>query len=83
MYYIVIQYFSRLYSIESYYKILVRFPITLLLIFILYMVVCISYSPTPNLPLPSSLPKLVITSLFSISVNPFLYLSYSFVCFVF
>ena len=60
-----------LYSTYSYYKnwlyslCCTIYPYSL---FILYLVVCTSQSPTPILPLPPSLYPLIITSLFSISV---------------
>ena len=75
MYYIVIQYFSRLYSIQSYYKMLATFRVLhitflYLLCFIfssLYLLILYAYLA----PLPPALP-LLVTSLFSISLSLFL-----------
>ena len=62
-------------SLHSTNKALAIFPVlysysVVFLQLISYIVVYTSYSPTPILPLPSSLSPLVATSLFSIPVSP-------------
>ena len=74
------------YSIFSYYKISAIFPVwyNISLYIILYLIVCMSYSPSPILLLPPFLSPLVTTSLLSISVSAsFLLLLYSLVCCIF
>ena len=57
------------------YKILATFPVlyNMFLMLILHIIVCTTYSPTPLLPLPTSLSPLATTSLFSISVSLLLF----------
>ena len=66
----MIQYFYRLYSINS-YKIMavIRWAIDYCCLYVSCIVVCVSCSHTPNLPLPSFLSSLVTTSLFSVSMS--------------
>ena len=76
MYNIVIQNFYILYSIYSYYKILaifsVLYNISLQLIYYIHSSLYFLIPP-PILLLPPSLPTLVTTSLFLISVTLFLF----------
>ena len=72
---IVIHNFLSLHSTD---KVLAIFPVlysycVVFLQLVLYIVVYTSYSPTPILPLPSSLSPLVTTSSFSIPVSLFLF----------
>ena len=67
-------YFLRFFYLIGYYKILNIVPMLysrLLLLFILYTVVCICLSHTPDLSLPHSLSHWINTALFSMSVHLF------------
>ena len=73
----VIHNFKRLYSILSYYKIHRLYSLCSTIyphsLFVLHAVICTSSSSTLMLCFPSSLSPVVTTSLFSISVNLFLF----------
>ena len=65
---LVIQYFYRLCAIKS--NVYNSLCYTVYPFCLLYIVVCIFYSPTPNLPAPLTLPT---ASMFSVSVILFLF----------